>query len=504
MNAVNTKPAWLIILTVMLAAVLEVLDGTIVNVALPSMMPALSADQNQITWVLTAYVVASAIMLPLTGFLSNRLGRKRMMVTCVTGFMLSSFLCGMTGTIDQMVFFRIFQGAFGAALIPLSQATLRESFPLNKQGKAMAIWGMGIMMAPVFGPTLGGFITQDMNWRWIFYLNIPICLSAIALTVWVIPNSEKIKQKIDYFGLGLMVIGIGMLQIFLDQGNSKSWFSSNFILIIAIISALCIIGFLIRTYKHKTPVITLWLYKNRNFAIASVIMACFAGGLFGMLTVQPIMLERVFNYPIITTGLVMAPLGIGSGFGMVLVSIIMNKISVKWIIATGLFGCALGASMFYHVSPDASMMYFIIPNYIQGFSMGLIMVPISTYALVTISKKNMAEAAGLFAYSRMLGTSVGISLISTLISRQTQVNWHDLGGHINRFSQNLTHWLTLQHTTLHNPHTVAQLAAIVGHQASLQAFINTYFAIALVFVLLIPLAFFFEPVDLTSSEMIAH
>lgn len=501
---ISNKPAWLIILTIMLTAVLEVLDSTIVNVALPSMMPALSADQDQITWVLTAYVVASAIMLPLTGFLSNRLGRKRMIMMCITGFMISSFLCGLTTSIDQIVLFRIFQGAFGASLIPLSQATLRESFPLNQQGKAMAIWGMGIMMAPVFGPTLGGYITQDLSWRWIFYLNIPICLAGIALTAWVIPNTEKIKQKIDYVGLALMITGVAALQIFLDQGNEKGWLSSHFILALMLLSAAGIILFLLRSAHHKNPVINFSIYRNKNFSISNIIMACFAGGLFGMLTVQPIMLENVFHYPIITTGLVLSPLGLGSAIGMTLASILMNRMDAKWLIGAGLAGLCLGAAMFCRISADTSMIYFIMPNFIQGFAMGLIMVPMSTYALATVNPNHMAEAAGLFAYSRMLGTSVGISLISTIISRQGQTVWNNLVGHINRFNPALQHWLKIQHQSLNSPIAIQKLGQLVSAQSSLQAFVDAYYAIAIVFALLIPLVLFFDYVDLSQAEVVAH
>lgn len=495
----------MIIITIMMAAVLEVLDSTIVNVSLPSMMPALSANANQITWVLTAYVVASAIMLPLTGFMSNMLGRKRMMFLNITGFMLSSLASGMATSLSAMVLFRCIQGASGAALIPLSQSILRETFPLHEQGKAMAIWGLGIMMAPVFGPTLGGYITEDFNWRWIFYINIPVCLTALVLTHFFIPQTRVIKQHLDTLGLILMVIGIGCLQLFLDQGNDKNWFESHTILLLCLLSIIGIIGFLFRCLFCRPPLIDLSLYKNRNFSIASLIMLTFSGCLFGVLTLEPILLEHVFHYPIITTGWVLAPLGLASAIGMVSASFLMRRCSVKWLLTIGLALASLSAMRLAALSPMTSMHYFLITNALLGLGMGLIMVPLSTYALATIERGALTEGSGLFAYSRMLGTSIGISLLSTLVSEESQINWNTLSAHINRFSDPLQHWLALQHEHLFNPMAIEKLARIVNEGATLQAFIDAYYAVAIAFLLLIPWVWFFHLVDLRkNAPLSAH
>ncbi|MCB1827473.1 MAG: DHA2 family efflux MFS transporter permease subunit, partial [Coxiellaceae bacterium] len=245
-NPTLAQKRWLVIVTIMLVAILEVLDSTIVNVALPNMMPALGANQEEITWVLTAYVVASAMMIPLTGFLNRRIGHRQLLMVNIIGFMVSSFLCGTAQSLTMMVMFRLFQGGFGAALIPLSQAILRETFPLEEQGKAMAIWGIGIMAAPVLGPTLGGFITQHASWRWVFYINAPICLFSLILTALVIKPTKPGNEKMDWFSVALMFTGIGAMQVVLDQGNTKGWFSSNFILALSIISVLTIVSFIWR------------------------------------------------------------------------------------------------------------------------------------------------------------------------------------------------------------------------------------------------------------------
>lgn len=491
---------WLIIVTIMLVAILEVLDSTIVNVALPSMMPALSANSNQITWVLTAYIVASAIMLPLTGYLSNRLGRQRMMLLNITGFLIGSLASGLSTSMVQMVLFRCIQGACGAALIPLSQSILRESFPLHEQGKAMAIWGLGIMMAPVMGPTLGGYITENLSWRWVFYINVPVCLIALALTYWVIPQTAIIKQKIDRIGLWMMVIAIACLQIFLDQGNEKSWFTSSTILALALISTFCFAGFIYRSFCKSNSAVNLRLYNDHNFAIACITMLAFAGCLFGLLAIQPIMLEQVFNYPIITTGWVLAPIGLASAIGMVSSSMIMNHVNVKWLVIPGLSLCAISAWFFSQFNLNAPMHDVIIANALQGLGMGLVMVPLSTYALASIPQKHITEASGLFSYSRMLGTSVGISLISTLVTREQQIHWNALASQLTPFSSNVTNWLAIQHLSVQNPLTAHKLGSIVQLNASMGAYLDAYTAIAIAFALLIPLVALLKPIDFRTNN----
>lgn len=492
---------WLIILTIMLVAILEVLDSTIVNVALPAMMPSLSANQDQITWVLTSYVVASAIMLPLTGFLSEHFGRKQLILIDITGFMISSFICGLTNDISQMVVFRILQGAFGAALIPLSQAVLRETFPVKEQGKAMAIWGMGIMVAPVFGPTLGGYITEHSSWRWIFYINMPICLIGILLTLLVIPNSKRNPQKIDWLGIALMVIGVGALQMFLDQGNQKNWFDSNTISMLFVISIVGIAFFLWRQFTYKYPIIHFELYRDRNFAISSILLMLLAGALFGMLTLQPIMLEKLFNYPIVTAGWVMSPIGIGSAFGMVLSSQLMTRMPIKLLLVIAVSLCSAGAYIFSGYNLDTDITHFIMPNFLQGFGMGLFMVPLATYALLTIPKPSITEASGLFSYGRMLGTSIGISILSTIISQESQINWHDLTTNLSRFSPTLAKWLQLQGLTTGSPEAAARLSATLGRQAEMIAFIDGYHAIAITFLILIPFVLMLKQVDISKISM---
>lgn len=497
----NNKRKTLIIVTIMLVAILEVLDSTIVNVALANMMPSLNANQDQITWVLTSYVVAAAIMLPLTGFLSERLGIKNLLLLDITGFLVSSVLCGTAQSLSIMVFYRLIQGAFGASLIPLSQSILRESFPLEEQGKAMAIWGLGIMAAPVLGPTLGGFILAHSSWRWIFYLNAPFCLLGIVMTIAVIPKSEPTARKIDFIGIFLMFCGIGFLQIFLDQGNSENWFRSNTILLFFIISIFSLTLFIIRSLSHKNAVITLSIFKNRNFSISTLLLAAYCGCLFGFITLEPIMLENLFHYTPLLAGETMITIGLASALGMSLCAPLMARVSVKIILLFSILISALGSYYFSTLSLVAANTNFLWGNAFFGLGLGLFMVPLTTYSLATVATKNITEAAGLFTYGRMLGTSMGVSLLSTLVSRETQINWLQLNNHITAFSNNLRLWLQNQHLTIHNPKALLELNTQLLSQSSMLAFMDAYRLMAILLLLFTPLIFCMKTVNLKSAKL---
>lgn len=498
------KSKSLIIFTIMLVAILEVLDSTIVNVALPNMMPSLSANQDEITWVLTSYVVAAAMFLPLTGFLSQRLGIKNLLLIDITGFMITSFLCGSATALNQMVLYRLLQGAFGAALIPLSQAILRESFPLEEQSRAMAIWGLGIMAAPVFGPTLGGYIVAHASWRWIFYLNAPICFLGLLMTLWVIPKTPATPKKIDYAGIFFMFVAIGCLQLFLDQGNSHNWFSSNEILLLFSASIIGIILFLYRSFTHDTPVITLSIFKDRNFSVSTILLALFCGALFGFVTLQPIMLESLFHYTPLIAGKTMVSIGVASAIAMIIAAPLMQRISVKYILIASLLLSAIGIGYFSTLTLQATTSNFIIGDIFFGTGMGLFMVPLATYSLATLPSEQITEAAGLFSYGRMLGTSIGISLLSTLVSRETQINWTELGAHINVFNPNLRLWLAHQQLTLHSTKALTELQMEVANHASMIAFLDAYRLIFIVILAFIPLVLMLKNVRLNNSSTSVH
>lgn len=489
MNATNPRYRLLVIITVMTVTILEMLDVTIVTVSLPHMMGSLGANVEQITWVLTSYIVASAIFMPLTGFLENRFGRQRMLMLCISGFLFGSMLCGIANSLIMIVFSRIIQGAFGAGLIPLSQAIMMETFPPEERNKAMGIWGMGIMVAPVLGPMLGGFITEHMNWRWIFFINLPGCIASLILTSILIENKNVAKRPIDWIGMLFMIIGFGGLQMLLDQGNQKGWFESHFIANLAIISCCAIAYFIFHSLKKPNPIINLRLFLDKNFSLATIVLAIFAGSLISFISLQAVMLERLMGYPAVTTGLLMAPRGIACAVSIGMAVQLTSKIGARSVIIAGLLLSAIGTWPMASYTVTVSDWDIIWPAIIQGLGMGFIFVPLSSIALSTIPKDSMAEGAGLFSYGRMLGNSIGISILATTLARHTQYNWNRLGGHINPYNPNLQQWLTDHHMQLNEPGTLSYLAGQLSSQGNMIAFINAAFVLAILFLLLIPLIF---------------
>ena len=501
----NTTPQQrlLIIITVMLVAFLEVLDSTIVNVALTHMMPALGANQDQITWVLTSYVVTSAIVLPLTGFLSKRLGEKKLLIYCIIGFMTGSFLCGTATSLSFMITARCLQGCFGASLIPLSQSILKQTFPLEKQGKAMGIWALGVLVAPVMGPTLGGLITQSASWRWIFYINTPICAMAFFMAIKMIPAIAPRPEKIDWIEIGLMGVGIAALQILLDQGNSQDWFASNHMVVLLLVFMTGMTFFIIRSLTSANPAVNLRTLKNRNFSTSCLALMIFCGSQFSLLAIQPIMLQTLFGYTSLNAGLTTVPMGLFSCISVIISAATINRVNVKWLLITGCLFCIAGTSYLSTLNLNTDQIHFILANCLLGAGMGFTMMPLSITALSTLNEEQITTAAGLFGSSRMLGTSIGVSLMITLVSRQTQIGWNHLGGKITHFSMPLRHWLWHQHSSLSNPATLHQLQQTVYQQAAMQAFLDAFHAASLSFILMIPVILLMKPIKLTGAPM-AH
>lgn len=497
---------WMIAFTVMFVAVIEVLDITIVNVSLNQMMGAFGATTEEITWILTSYLVASAVTMPLTGLLVKRLGRKKLLLINIVGFLIASMLCGAATNITEMVLFRTLQGVFGAALVPISQFVLRDTFPRNEQGLAMAVWGIGIMTAPVLGPTVGGYITEAFNWRFIFYMNLPICIIAFVLAIIFITETPRdTSTKVDWLGLALMTIGVGCFQTFLDRGNQVDWFHSTTIIILAIIPAVASYLFIVRGWNKPNNVIQLKLFAERNFSTSCLLMLCFCLTLFGIATLQPIMLGTLFGYPPVTTGLVMGPRGLASAVMMMFCPLLMKHIPSRMLIVIGLLISAYGTYQMCSFSLDDSMWVQIYPGIIQGIGMALVLVPISTIAFDYLQKTDIAEAAGLFSFSRSMGTSIGISVMSTIVTRLTQTNWNHLAGNIQPSNPRFKEWLISHHLNLHDPVTMQHIAQQVGSQASMIAFIDAYWVAVLLFLLMIPLAFLLKkPKPKTDGASFGH
>lgn len=485
-----TRLEQLIIVATMLMAILEVLDTTIVNVALPHMMGALGASAHQVTWVATAYIVAAAMVIPLTGFLEARVGRRHLLLGCIISFGIASFGCALANTLSMMVGFRIILGLVGAPLIPLSQAILKDTFPGNRQGMAMAIWGVGIMVAPVLGPTLGGYLTEHLHWRWIFYINLPICLISYLLTRAVITQQQTRAQALDLVGLLLMVTAIGSLELFLNQGNDRGWLSDTWILCLLCLCITSWLGFFIRSWGRSVRIIDFALFRDLQFSLCTSMMVIYAAALFSTLVIQPIMMEHFMHYTAMASGAIMAPRGLASALSMGLIGPNLEKLNSRWVVFLGIGLSALGTWMMSLWTFDSSTHQLIWPAAIQGFGMGLFFVPTAAAALSTIPPHKIAEASGLYSYGRMLGTSLGISLLSTYVSRTSSQYWHLFGARLAPNSLALQWFLHGGAHPIPNSLGAPVIALQVVRQAHLLAFIHGFQYCTLVFILLLPLVGF--------------
>ncbi len=494
---------WGVTITVMLVTIIEVLDITIVNVSLPQMMGQLGADSDQITWVLTAYIVSSAIVMPLTGFLVARFGRKRLLMTNIIGFLISSMLCGLSASLAQIVFFRTLQGIFGASLVPLSQYILGDVFEKKDRAKAMAIWGIGVMIAPVIGPTLGGYITSIMSWRWVFYINVPVCIVAFFLCVQFIQETPKKSMKVDWLGLVLMVVGIGCLQIFLDRGNTSDWFNSKLIVLLCIACVFALIAFVIRNFSRTDNVVNLRLLKNRNFMAATVMLTMFGIGM-SVIAVMPIMLEHLMGYTAKMAGVFMAPRAILSALGMVFASVLAKRIDLRWSIFIGVVITAYSTYLMCQYNLQLSFAAMVWPTLFQGLGCGLFFVPLSTIALSSLSEADMAEGAGLFNFGRNIGMSIGISILSTLITRETQINWNRLAGHIYVSRDAFKHWLAVKQLIITSPHAIQKVAIEVAKQGSMIAFVDAYWFVTISFILMLPLILIMRKTRPQNKSVMMH
>lgn len=482
----------LIVITIMLVAILEVLDMTIVNVALAPMMGALGANSEQITWVLTSYIVSAAIFMLLTGFLTEYLGRKKLLLINIVGFTLSSVLCGLANSLTTIVLMRTLQGIFGACLIPLAQVILRSIYPKEEHGKAQAIWGIGLMVAPVMGPTLGGYITEWLNWRWLFFVNLPVGIIGFFLALKFISESVASKPKFDFKGMLYLMLAVGSLQLFLDRGNSEGWLDSHFIVMCLWLTSLCFGLLIYHTLTTPQAIINLRLYQNRNFAVGSFLLLSFVLGMMSILSLEPLLLEHYLNYPTNTAGLVMAPQGLASAVGMIICSRLVNQVNPRWLMLAGLVLAIHACWQLSSYNLSTSEFYWIKANLFLGLGMGLYFVPVTTLAFKQLTAEQNPMAAGLFSFARNIGVSVGISIMSTLITRESQINWHQLSKGLTVHNSNFMHWLAQQHWTLHNPIALQQLAQDLMNQSGMIAFIDAFYAVGWFFVLLIPALWLFR------------
>lgn len=486
-ESLSVVQRWLITITVMAATLMQVLDTTIVNVALPHMQGSLNASPDETSWTLTSYLVASAIFMPLAGYFTDRLGRKKYLLISVIGFTVTSALCGMASTIAEIVLFRLLQGVFGAGLVPLSQAILADIFPDHERGKAMAIWGMGVMVGPILGPSLGGYLTEIASWRWTFYVNIPIGVAAALMVIRYVPDTLKKARRMDWAGMILLTLAIGCIQYVLDRGNQMDWFAALDIRVATFLGVTSLLLFIVYSiFNQSQSLFNLTIFKDRNFTLSSVLLAVLGLGMYGTMVVQPQMLEGLLHYPVLMTGLVMAPRGIASMFSMMIVGKLINRIDPRWLISVGILIGAGGISLTTLYSQQISPSWLIWPLVLQGFGLGLIFVPLSSVAFSTLPVSSRVEAAGLFSLLRTLGSSIGISITITFLSRHTQMAWNQIGGSINPYNPALVDYLRPLHMSVNTAQGASVLVEELRRQALMLAYVNTFAFIMWSFLMMLP------------------
>ncbi|MEX2481069.1 MAG: DHA2 family efflux MFS transporter permease subunit [Gammaproteobacteria bacterium] len=483
-----TRPAWAVVVGVMLTALLEVLDTTVVNVALPHMMGSFGATPDQITWMITSYLVSTAVVMPLTGYLVRRWGRRAVMIAGVLGFILFSAACGLSWSLTSMVTFRFFQGACGAVLVPISQSILLDAFPREKRNQAMAIWGLAIMVAPVMGPVLGGVITEHWSWRWVFFINVPLGVIALVLMQDEVGGTAPERDAAtDWTGLVLLSLALGSFQTLLDQGHMRDWFDSGFIWILTWLAATAFVLFLVRALGRDHNIIDIRLFTDRNFAVGNVLMAGYGMAMYSTIVMWPLLAQDVLGYPADTAGWVLAPRGAVSAVMMIVIgSWLAPRVDNRWLIGFGLLLSAYASSMMARLSLEADMWALIAPGLVFGLAMAAVFSQLSVITFATIPAHKGAEAAGLYNVMRTIGGSIGIALSSTLLVRREQVHWHYLGEHLSATNPRLYDWMERADIALGEPHAPARLGVELFRHAQMGAFNDVFWTIALTFICLTP------------------
>jgi DHA2 family multidrug resistance protein len=491
---------WVIALAVMSATFMEVLDTTVVNVSLPHVAGSLSASIDESTWALTSYLVANAIVLPLAGWLARQFGRKRLLMLSVTGFTTASFLCGLAPSLPLLILFRVIQGATGGALQPLSQAVMLEAFPPEGRGKAMAFWGLGIVTAPILGPVLGGWLTDNYSWRWVFYINIPIGFLSLLMMQRYVSDppylGQQRAQRVDWTGIGLLALGIGALQIFLDKGQEDDWFDSRLMSFLAVVAALALAAFLVHELRAAHPVVDLRVFRARTYAAGVLLMTVVGFVLYGSLVLLPILLQTLLGYPALQAGIALAPRGIGSFLAMPVVGILIGRFDARRLLAFGILAASLSLYWFGGLTLDAGYWDVFWPQIVQGVALALLFVPLTTITMSPIPRESMGNATSIFNLMRNIGGSLGIAVSTTLLARRQQVHTTALGSNIDLYHPQV--WMMLARmrdaflargsdAATAARQAQAALWGMVQRNAAMLSFSDTFRVLGVLFVVLLPL-----------------
>jgi len=499
----GTINPWVIALTVTLATFMEVLDTSIANVALPHIAGNLSVGQDESTWVLTSYLVSNAIILPLSGWFSGLLGRKKFYMLCVALFTVSSFLCGLAPSLGVLVLFRIMQGAGGGGLQPSEQAILNDTFPLEKRGMAFAVYGLAVVVAPTIGPWLGGWITDNFSWRWVFYINVPVGILSLLLTSFLVSDPPYMKKanlkagfRIDYIGIGLISLGLGSMQIILDKGQRDDWFASNFIVAFFALMLVGIIAGIVWEWREKEPVVDLRMLKDRNFAIATVTMFFLGFVLYSTTVLIPQLLQQLMGYTAQLAGLVLSPGGAVIMVMMPVVGILVSKLDTRLLIAFGCVVCSL--SLFVMAGWDLGLdfRHAAEARMLQGFGLAFLFIPINVAAFAYVPKEKTNMGTGIINLARNVGASVGIATVTTMLDRRAQFHMARLTERANEFSaayRNLLNGIQLKlvsagSTAAHaNAQAQGMIYGTIQRQAAMLAFLDNFKMLGIMFLIVIPI-----------------
>jgi MFS transporter, DHA2 family, multidrug resistance protein len=506
---------WIIAMSVMLATFMEVLDTTVVSVALPNIAGGLAATNEEATWVLTSYLVANAIVLPASSWFSLRFGRKRFLLICTGLFTAGSFICGIAPSMPVLIIARLMQGAGGGALLPLSQAILLESFPRRMHGMAMAAFGVGVVVAPVVGPLLGGWLTDNYSWRWMFYINIPVGVLAIYLMSRFVEDPPYIRNArpgaIDKIGFALLTLWLATFQIVLDKGQQEDWFASAWISWFTFISIAAMVALVIRELNISEPIVDLRVFKNRNFTIANNLTAVIMAAMYSAVTMVPLFVQTLLGYTSLSSGIATAPRGVGAMIAMPVVGKLMSYVDGKWLSMVGIIFTVVSTFMFSQINLDVAMVSLVLPNILQGFGMAFVMVPLMAMSVGTLPQEKIGNASGVFNLTRNLAGSIGISISTTALARLSQVHQANLVGHLSPYEPVFREKLGAFQGGLASysgaPQAQIQAYAMLNgfllQQSTLKAFIDIFSWTALITAICIPGALLLKKV-ITQDRISLH
>ena len=512
-HVANPRLRWLIAVAVMASAMMELVDTSAVNVSIPYIAGNLSASIDEATWVLTSYLISNAIILPLTGWLAARVGRKRLLLTAVTGFTVASMLCGLAPTLPLLIVCRVLQGFFGGTLQPTTRAILLETFPREERGHAMAMWGVGIVVAPILAPVLGGWLTTDYSWRWVFFINLPVSIFGLVMVQMYVfdpPYLRRVSRGVDYWGMGMLALGVASLQVVLDKGQEADWFSSHYIAALAIVAAACLIAFIIWELRARDPVVHLRLLKYRTFAAGVCLSVVLFFVLYGSILLLPLFMQEVLNFPAITAGFWNAPRGIATMILMPLAGFLIGR---RWdmraMIFGGILASAAGVLLFSLLDYSAGPWNFLVPQLVMGAGLSFVFVPFATITVDPIPNHEMGYATSITAFTRNIGASFGISIAATLLARQSQVHQNRLVAKLSAADPRLRQLHAALQAYLHHAGSSLALAGhqawaviylLVQREAAILSYLDEFRLLAFLFVLISPVVWIMKKPQFKREE----